>query len=130
MEENSMAERGPVEAHALFQKAFNAGDLQGLMALYEPDAILIPQPGAEPVKGTQAIRSALEQFLALNGKVELQTKHVVQHGDIALLRSAWRVKGTGPDGKPVEMSHGSAEVVRRQPDGSWRYIIDHPFGSD
>jgi ketosteroid isomerase-like protein len=37
-----MAERGPVEAHALFQKAFNAGDLQGLMALYEPDAVLIP----------------------------------------------------------------------------------------
>jgi uncharacterized protein (TIGR02246 family) len=125
-----MAERGPVEAHALFQKAFNAGDLQGLMALYEPDAILIPQPGAEPVKGTQAIRVALEGFLALKGKVELQTKHVVRNGDIALLRSAWRVKGTGPDGKPVEMSHGSAEVVRRQPDGSWRYIIDHPFGSD
>jgi uncharacterized protein (TIGR02246 family) len=130
MEEKSMAERGPVEAHALFQKAFNAGDLQGLMALYEPDAILIPQPGAEPVRGTQAIRSALEGFLALKGKVELDTKHVVQHGDIALLRSAWRVKGTGPDGKPVEMSHGSAEVVRRQPDGSWRCIIDHPFGSD
>jgi ketosteroid isomerase-like protein len=91
---------------------------------------LIPQPGAEPVRGTQAIRSALEGFLALKGKVELDTKHVVQHGDIALLRSAWRVKGTGPDGKPVEMSHGSAEVVRRQPDGSWRCIIDHPFGSD
>jgi uncharacterized protein (TIGR02246 family) len=130
MEETSMAERGPVEAHTLFQKAFNAGDLQGLMALYEPDAIFIPQPGVEPVKGTQAIRAALEGFLALKGTVELQTKYVVQHGDIALLRSAWRVKGTGPDGKPVEMSHGSAEVVRRQPDGSWRYIIDHPFGSD
>ena len=57
--------------------------------------------GAEPVKGTQAIRSALEGFLALKGKSELQTKHVVQHGDIALLRGAWRLKGTGPDGKPV-----------------------------
>ena len=91
---------------------------------------MIPQPGAEPIKGTTAIRSALEQFLALKGKVELETKHVVQHGDIALLRSAWRLKGTGPDGKPIEMRHGSAEVVRRQSDGSWRYVIDHPFGSD
>jgi len=125
-----MAERRPVEAHTLFQKAYNAGDMQGLMALYEPDAVLVPQPGAEPVRGLQAIRSALEGFLALKGTVELQTTHVVQHGDIALLRSAWRLKGTGPDGKPVEMSHSSAEVVRRQPDGSWRYIIDHPFGSD
>ena len=113
-----------------FCAAFNAGDLDGLMALYEPDAIVIPQLGAEPVKGTSAIRSALEGFLALKGKVELETKHVVQHGDIALLRSAWRLKGTGPDGKTVEMAHGSAEVVRRQRDGSWRYVIDHPFGSD
>ena len=125
-----MAARTPTDAHRLFERAFNAGDLEGLMALYESDAVVIPQPGAEPIKGTKAIRSALEQFLALKGKVELETKHVVQHGDIALLRSAWRLKGTGPDGKPVEMSHGSAEVVRRQPDGSGRYVIDHPFGSD
>ena len=125
-----MAERGPVETHVLFKKAFNAGDVQGFMALYEPDAILIPQPGAEPIRGTQAIRSALEGFLALKRKVELPTRHVVQHGDIALLRSAWWLKGTGPDERPVEMAHGSAEVVRRQPDGSWRYLIDQPFGSD
>jgi ketosteroid isomerase-like protein len=65
----------------------------------------------------------------LKGQVELRTKHVVQHGDIALLRAAW-LNGTRPDGKSVEMTHGSAEIVRRQPDGSWRYIIDHPFGSD
>ena len=125
-----MTEREPAEAHALFQKAFNAGDLQGLVALYEPDAILIPQPGSEPVQGIQAIRATLEGFLALKGKIELETKHVVRHGDIALLRGAWRLKGTGPDGKPVEMAHASAEVVRRQPDRSWRYVIDHPFGSD
>ena len=125
-----MAERGPVEAHVRFQQAFNAGDLDGLMALYEPDAVMMPQPGAEPVKGTRAIRSALEGFLALKGTLELKTVHVIQHGDLALLRSAWRVTGTGPDGEPVEMSHRSAEVVHRQADGSWRYIIDHPFGAD
>jgi uncharacterized protein (TIGR02246 family) len=130
MEGVLMAEREPAEAHAEFQKKFNAGDLQGLMALYEPDAVLIPQAEAKPLTGTEAIRSALAGFLALKGKIEMQTKHVVQHGDIALLRGTWRLKGTGPDGKPVEMVHGSAEVVRRQPDGSWRYIIDHPFGSD
>jgi uncharacterized protein (TIGR02246 family) len=125
-----MAEREPVETHTTFERAFNAGDLQALIALYEPGAMLIPQPGAEPVRGTEAIRSALERFLALKGKVELQTKHVVQHGNIALLRAVWRLNGTGLDGKPLEMVHGSAEAVRRQPDGSWCYIIDHPFGSD
>ena len=41
------------------------------------------------------------EFLALKGRVEPETKHVVQQGDIALLRVAWRVEGTGPDGQPV-----------------------------
>jgi len=122
-----MAERSPKEAHELFTRAFNAGDVDGLMALYEPDALLLTDP---PAKGTQAIREALEGFLALKGKIELETVHAFQNGDVALLRSKWRLKGTGPDGKPIEMQHSSAEVVRRQPDGSWRYIIDHPFGAD
>ncbi len=125
-----MAARTPIETHQQFEQAFNAGDLQALMGLYEPEALLIPQPGTPPVKGTEAIRSALAGFLALKGKVALETEHVVQCGDIALLRAAWRLTGTGSDGKPVEMAHGSAEVVRRQSDGTWRYVIDHPFGSD
>jgi ketosteroid isomerase-like protein len=36
---------------------------------------------------------------------------------------------TGPDGKPATMTGESVEVVRRQPDGSWRAVIDLPFGA-
>jgi len=125
-----MAEREPVEAHVEFQEAFNAGDLDRLMRLYEPDAVLVPQPGAAPVTGTRAIRAALEGFLALRGTAEMRTQHVTRHGDIALLRSTWHLAGRAPDGTPVTMSHASAEVVRRQAGGSWRYVIDHPFGAD
>ena len=31
-----------------------------------------------------------------------------------------------PDGEP--MVNTSAEVVRRQPGGTWKYAIDNPFG--
>jgi ketosteroid isomerase-like protein len=101
-----------------------------LMALYERDAILIPQPGAEPVKGTHAIRSALEGFLALKGKIELRrsmlfntatSRCCARHGGSkapGLTASRWRCLMAAP------------KWVRRQADGSWRYIIDHPFGSD
>lgn len=40
--------------HALNREwaaAFNAGDLDTLMGMYEPDAVLVPGPGAEPVQG-------------------------------------------------------------------------------
>ena len=40
-----MAGSKPENAHRLFAEAFNAGDLESLVALYAPDARLVPQPG-------------------------------------------------------------------------------------
>ena len=40
----------------------------------------------------------------------------------------WVLEGTGPDGKPMRMEGQSAEVARRQPDGTWRFAIDNPHG--
>jgi ketosteroid isomerase-like protein len=47
----------------LFEEAFNAGDLDGLMELYEPDAALIAQPGSL-ANGSEQTRAALQGFLA------------------------------------------------------------------
>jgi len=103
--------------------------LLGLLALYEPDARFVAQPG-HATTGREAIGNALRQFLALRGSINMETKDVVEAGDIALLRAKWRLNGTGPDGKPVEMQGNSAEVIRRQNDGRWLFVIDHPFGGD
>jgi ketosteroid isomerase-like protein len=42
----------------------------------------------------------------------------------------WTLKGPGPDGKDIEANGRFADVVRRQSDGSWLYVIDNPNGSD
>ena len=47
----------------------------------------------------------------------------VEHGDLALLSNVWVFSGDG-----FEIGARTAEVARRQVDGSWRYVIDHPFG--
>jgi uncharacterized protein (TIGR02246 family) len=128
-----MLERGrhacddPEEIHRLFQDAFNAGDIDGLMALYEPDAAVIPQPGSV-VHGTEQVRAGLQDFLALQGRISLDTKLVVTVGDLAFLSNTWSLTGTGPDGKPLTMGATTAEVVRRQADGTWRYVIDNVWG--
>jgi uncharacterized protein (TIGR02246 family) len=124
-----MAESKPEDVHRLFEKGFNAGDAEALMALYEPTATLVPQPGTV-ISGHAAIREALQNFLALKGKIKLETTYVLQSGDIALLRSQWHLTGTGPDGNPLEMSAKSAEVARRQSDGRWLYVVDNPYGAD
>jgi uncharacterized protein (TIGR02246 family) len=117
----------PEQIHRLFEEAFNAGDLDGLMELYEPDAALIAQPGSVAHGGEQA-RAALQGFLALKGHITLDTKLVVTVGDLAYLANTWSLSGTGPDGNPVILGATTAEVARRQPDGSWRYVIDNAWG--
>lgn len=121
--------RNPEDCHRLFADAFSAGDLEAVLSLYEPTATLVPQPGQPPVSG-EAIRQALQTFLALKPTISITTESVIQTDDIALLRSRWTLTGTGPDGNRIEMSHRGTEVVRRQKDGTWRLIIDHPFGAD
>lgn len=124
-----MAVKNPQEMHPRFVEVFNSADLPALLALYEPNATFVPQPG-HSTSGIEAVRGALQQYLALNGTLKMETTYAVESGDIALLRGKWLLQGTGPDGKPVEICGNSIEILRRQSDGSWRFVIDHPLGAE
>lgn len=119
----------PEEAPRLFAAAFGARDLGAALALYEPEATLIPQPG-QVVTGTEAIREALSGLFALEPEFDLEVNKTFQVGDIALLFSDWTLSATDPDGQAIEMGGRTADVVRRQPDGSWLLVIDNPYGAD
>jgi len=116
----------PEDMPRTFVSAFNSGDIDQLMELYEPDALLVPEPG-QVASGVLAIRGALNAFLALNGKIEIVTKRVLHSGDLALLSTTYTIDGSGPDGSPVHLEGATTEVIRRQADGFWRYVIDDPF---
>jgi uncharacterized protein (TIGR02246 family) len=117
----------PEQIHRLFEEAFNAGDLDALMELYESDAALIAQPGSV-AHGREQARAALQGFLALKGRITLDTKLVVTVGELAYLANTWSLTGTGADGNPVVLGATTAEVARRQADGGWRYVIDNAWG--
>jgi uncharacterized protein (TIGR02246 family) len=104
-------------------------DLDGLMNLYEPDAAFQPEPD-QSVSGHEAIRTALARFLALEPRMTGSVERVVAAGDTALVANRWTLKGTQPDGAPIEMGGLSADVLRRRLDGSWGILIDDPWGGD
>lgn len=122
-----MTVRNPEDLDSAFAQEMNAGNLDGLLALYEPNATFTAEPG-KIVSGTAAIRAALANFLSLKPRVTLAPRVLGNSGDVALLSSKWELKGTGPDGKPVEMTGESAEVARKQADGSWKFAVDSPWG--
>ncbi len=124
-----MPARTPEELPPLFAQAFSAHDLEAALALYEPEAILIPQPG-QVAAGTEAIREALSGLLALKPKFESEFKKAFQMGDIVLLFSEWTLSATDPDGNALEMEGRTTEVAHRQSDGSWLFVIDDPYGTE
>lgn len=111
-----------------FVAAVNAGDIERVMAEYEQGARLA-FPG-RPCIGHDAIRGELQNLLAQRPTMQGRTVSVSQVGDLALLQSEWSFTGTDSKGDRVELSGESSELVRRQPDGTWRYVIDLPMGRE
>jgi ketosteroid isomerase-like protein len=99
------------------------------MALYEPGAAFATQPG-RLAHGLGGICAALDGFVAMNGKLDLEVSRVLEVGDLALVVGEWSFTGTGPDGEPVKLAAKNADVLRRQADGCWRFVIDNPWGTD
>jgi uncharacterized protein (TIGR02246 family) len=125
----TLAARHPEDLYHHFAAALNTGDLESVVTLFEPEGQTVPQPGQQSVTGLLAIRSVMQQCLALKPHLMYEATSSLQADDIALLFGQWRLTGRGADGTPIEVTGKGVQVARRQPDGTWRYLIDHPWGA-
>lgn len=105
---------------AAFAHAFNHGDTAALDKAYEGRGVLVPAPG-QPVTGEQR-RQAKAHLLGFGHPMRATLRHAYTVDDIALLIVDWSIDGLG-------MTGTAADVVRRGADGTWRYVIDNPFGT-
>ena len=119
----------PEQCDELIVTALNACDVEAALELYEPNASLIPGPD-EIAIGKDAIRRVISEFVALKPSLKLEVISVTRSNDVALLKSQWQLNGTDPEGNPVELTGNGVEVVCRQPDGQWLFVIDSPYGAD
>jgi uncharacterized protein (TIGR02246 family) len=120
-----MSCRTPESLMVRFGQLVQEGNLDQLIALYEPGAVFVPAPGVR-CEGHEAIRAALAEMLALEPTMEVDIEEVLVSADLALVINAWKMTGTAPDGTIVRQEGRSADVLRRQADGSWLVSIDHP----
>jgi uncharacterized protein (TIGR02246 family) len=118
---------GPETAVREFFKTFNQGDIEAILAFYEPKAAFVAQPG-QVAGGTAALRVAVNGFLSMKPTISLGKYQAIVAGDIALSIAKWSLQGTDPDGKPIQMEGTTADVLRRQADGRWLFVIDNPWG--
>ncbi len=118
-----MIASSPEHAIELLDQAFNEGDLDSVLRLYEDAAVVVPEPGKE-ARGIAELRS-LYQKLMKPGITAKQLKTAVLEADgVALFLSRWTLT---VDGAPPE-TFISTTVFRKQPDGGWKALIDNARG--
>jgi len=112
---SSGSERRVSDPHELERRLIvcqHAGDVAGMVALYEPDAVLDPGDG-RLIRGSAALSAFFAASIADGQRYAIGTQNPsLVAGDLALTST------TQPDGSVT------AEVARRQPDGTWRWVID------
>jgi ketosteroid isomerase-like protein len=127
--EDVMSRETPEQVLKSIVDGINTGNLDALMSLYEPDAAFASQPGSL-AHGPAGVRESLAAFVAMKGTLNLTITRVLEAGGLAFVAGVWSFNGTGTDGKPVTLNGRNGDVLRRQADGSWRFVIDNPWGTD
>lgn len=120
----------PEECDRILLAALESGDIEACVALYEPTAVLFKKSG-EVVSGLDAIRQTYAAMIALQPKFELELLKCTLSADGSIGTNRVKAKMSWKDagGKLRNSGFHSLEVVRKQADGSWRFIIDDPYGS-
>ena len=116
----------PHDLPKLFARGLNAGDVDLVVSLYEPDGVVAPD-AARVVAGQGAIRTMVESFLATRPRFRLRDSEIVETGDIALVRARWTMTTADSAGVTTEMELAPTLVTRRQPDGHWLVVVDRPL---
>jgi ketosteroid isomerase-like protein len=112
------------DAHATLAAAFNTGNVETVLSMYDYEGIIVPEP-EKPVSGKTKFEEAIKAILSIKGKMEIKTVYCLQAGNVAVGRSEWNIT----DGKEVKISSKGIEVMKQQPDGTWKIVIDHAFGA-
>jgi uncharacterized protein (TIGR02246 family) len=126
----SARERSAIEAAArAWIAAFEAGDLEALMRLYEPDAF-VALHGQPALRGIEAIRNYFAPRVG-RGKVRflLDIERIEVNGRMAHLISGYWFTLELPD-RPLYQDAGrSLLIYKKTRSGAWRIYVDIDQGT-
>lgn len=116
----------PEELRPALAAAYNAGDLDGVLALYNPKASFVTKPGVV-ADGPEVLCAALRRIVELGAQLTVRPDSFVSSDDVVLVLGRYTLSGRRRDGTPFELQSGFADILREQPDGSWLIAVDNGF---
>ena len=116
----------PTDALNAYVDAFNRGDLQAALNLYESKASLFVETG-KILHGKKSIKNIIEKLMAQKPIIKIETSKFTEDSNIVACCTRWELKNS----IDITLQHQtfiSAEILRRQADGSWLISVHSPWG--
>jgi ketosteroid isomerase-like protein len=115
-----------VEVVRSYFDVWNAGDMEGVRGLYDPDAVMVVEvdwPEAGPFVGRDAVMEQLNQARAAfdSDSAEILSDPVAMD-DRVIVRTAWRGVGSGPQ---IDMEWTNVFTIRDGRILKAEYFWDH-----
>lgn len=112
IEESREPARDPQDLERLLVSRQRNGDIDGMVALYESNAVIDSGDG-RLIEGKEAIRKFFAKIVSTGRKFNFSDQRpAIISGDLALTSTRL------PDGSVT------GEVARRQQDGTWLWVVD------
>lgn len=118
---------GPEHAVEAMDRAFNEGDLATLLSFYEDAAVVVADP-SRIIRGKDALKTFFEDAMRSGASAKQIKTRVIEAEGVALFLSRWTLNSNPDEINAAPRTFVATTVFRRQPDGSWKALIDNPFG--
>jgi ketosteroid isomerase-like protein len=103
----------PEDIYPALSEAYNTGDLEALVSLYDPKAVFVIKPG-RVTESPAELHGAMQHLVALRGRLTVNPRTFIRSDDLVLVLGTFTLSGRRGDGTtPFERTSRFADVLRR-----------------
>ena len=104
--------------------AYNAGDIEALIALYDED-IFYANNGSTAIRDITGIQKGFGPALTShNTNVDFREEQLIVGGEHGYIIGLYQITGTEPENKNLEVYGRVMLVFRKDDEGAWKLIVD------
>ena len=121
----------PQDTDHILADAFNDSDVEMAIALFEHGSFEWgpPPDGVAQASAGNGFKGLMDQLAGPDTRMDMVVHYVTEAHGLALLRSQWQIVRSNDGHDEIVAANDGIEVVRKQDNGEWLYVIDHPWGA-
>ncbi|MCX5339646.1 YybH family protein [Streptomyces atratus] len=127
----------PAQLLQLLGERIKAKDIDGIIALHEPEAAVVNYDGSI-IRGHQEIRAFYVEWFKSNPVLTVNPRQTVPAGGwrgwdgkvrsrTAAIMGDYSLEQDAADGTRDSFTGNFCDTVQEQPDGTWLYVQDNPY---